>query len=75
MRAQLMRVGAPHDTLVPVFGSETLRTPDSLHDAERVEIRRALAGVVDQTVMGAAFAAGRAAPQAALAAARALPGR
>jgi phosphoribosylformimino-5-aminoimidazole carboxamide ribotide isomerase len=35
MRAQLMRIGAPHGTLVPVFGSETLRTPDALHDAER----------------------------------------
>jgi phosphoribosylformimino-5-aminoimidazole carboxamide ribotide isomerase len=35
MHAHLMRIGAPRDALVPVFGSETLRTPNALRDAER----------------------------------------
>jgi len=39
MHAHLMRIGAPRGSapgaIVPVFGSETLRTPDALRDAER----------------------------------------
>ncbi|MDQ7980621.1 HisA/HisF-related TIM barrel protein [Paraburkholderia sp. SARCC-3016] len=39
MHAHLMRIGAPRGNapgaLVPVFGSETLRTPDALREAER----------------------------------------
>ncbi|CAB3749144.1 HisA/HisF-related TIM barrel protein [Paraburkholderia humisilvae] len=35
MHAHLMRIGAPRGALVPVFGSETLRTPDALREAER----------------------------------------
>ncbi|MFC0400123.1 HisA/HisF-related TIM barrel protein [Paraburkholderia rhizosphaerae] len=35
MHAHLLRIGAPRGAFVPVFGSETLRTPDALRDAER----------------------------------------
>jgi phosphoribosylformimino-5-aminoimidazole carboxamide ribotide isomerase len=39
MHAHLMRIGAPRGgapgAIVPVFGSETLRTPDALREAER----------------------------------------
>jgi phosphoribosylformimino-5-aminoimidazole carboxamide ribotide isomerase len=39
MHAHLMRIGAPRGSaagaIVPVFGSETLRTPEALRDAER----------------------------------------
>jgi phosphoribosylformimino-5-aminoimidazole carboxamide ribotide isomerase len=39
MHAHLMRIGAPRgsapNAIVPVFGSETLRTPDALREAER----------------------------------------
>jgi phosphoribosylformimino-5-aminoimidazole carboxamide ribotide isomerase len=35
MHAHLTRIGASHGAIVPVFGSESLRTPDALREAEQ----------------------------------------